>query len=378
MANIPEFKLPDWLNNGEASQIQQRMMEGLPPNIDSTPAGWPWNFTMPTALEIAELMQFRLPLTLRIMHPMWAYGEFLDYHGNSVGLSRKQATGAVGEVAFKGIPGTYVPKGYTVAVPGVKDSPSIPFVTTAEVTLDQDGNGAAGVIADVAGASGNVPANTISIMVPPLSGIKMVTNNERTTGGAETEDEEAFRERIMEVISASNDSYVGNDSDYRRWAMEVSGVGDVIVVPEWKGPLTVKLVIVDSNGEPANDEILNRVYNYIVSPDDRLSRLAPIGANLTVLAPEPREISVEIFGLILESGLQPVLDAFKDDIRTYFREANLEGVVRIVQVSAVLAHAEGVVDFSRLTINGGEVNIELGNDEYPVLIDVIVNTGGGG
>ncbi|MEI3522164.1 MAG: baseplate J/gp47 family protein [Anaerosacchariphilus sp.] len=53
----------------------------------------------------------------------------------------------------------------------------------------------------------------------------------------------------------------------------------------WNGPGTVKLVLVDGNGKPANAKLVQDVYNYIVSPNDRSARLLPTGtAELTCAA----------------------------------------------------------------------------------------------
>lgn len=47
MATIPAFSAPDWLKTETAEQIQARMMESLPPDIDDTEGGFPWDFTIP-------------------------------------------------------------------------------------------------------------------------------------------------------------------------------------------------------------------------------------------------------------------------------------------------------------------------------------------
>ena len=85
-------------------------------------------------------------------------------------------------------------------------------------------------------------------------------------------------------------TYLGNDTDYKRWAKE-AGAGDCIVDPAWKGPGTVRLVLVDGNGQPANKELIDAVFNHIVSPTDRAARLLPTGcAELTCAGtPQPEE-----------------------------------------------------------------------------------------
>ena len=91
MATIPAFSAPDWLKTETAEQIQARMMESLPPDIDDTEGGFPWDFTYPTALEKDELLNFHLVETLKLMFPAWAYGAYLDGHARADGLSRRPA-----------------------------------------------------------------------------------------------------------------------------------------------------------------------------------------------------------------------------------------------------------------------------------------------
>ncbi|WP_379690404.1 baseplate J/gp47 family protein [Mediterraneibacter gnavus] len=50
------------------------------------------------------------------------------------------------------------------------------------------------------------------------------------------------------------------------WAKEVTGIGDCIVIPaNEENPGVVKLVLVDSNGSPANKVLVQAVYDHIVS-----------------------------------------------------------------------------------------------------------------
>ena len=112
----PEFILPSWLNDQDAETVHKRMMEKLPPDIDDTEGGFPWDFTKPTALEKAELLEFFLPETLKIMFPMWAYGYWLDLHAKAAGTKRKAANPAYGKLEITGTPGTEIPAGFRFAV----------------------------------------------------------------------------------------------------------------------------------------------------------------------------------------------------------------------------------------------------------------------
>lgn len=376
--SIPEFIPPSFLSDQDAETIHKRMMENLPPDIDDMENGFPWDFTKPTALEKAEMLEFHLVETLKIMFPMWAYDEWLDYHAKGRGITRKPANAASGELLITGISGTTIPAGFKFAAPATADTPAIEYQTTEKYTIGEDGTVRVQITAVEAGPKGNVPANTVTLMMTPIKGITSITNEANITGGTEVESDDELRNRIMEIDAASEASFVGSDGDYKRWAEEVPGVGTALVTPEWAGPGTVKVVVIDANGQPANAAIIAAVYDNIMSPGDRLQRKAPIGATVTIEAPTAKELNYT-FTLELKAGenQETVLERFKAQLRTYYVEAKKDGVVRYNRVSSILTNTDGVKDFTDLTINGGTVNIDLEEDEYPVT-GIVDPMGGGG
>lgn len=375
--SIPEFIPPSFLSDQDAETIHKRMMENLPPDIDDMENGFPWDFTKPTALEKAEMLEFHLVETLKIMFPMWAYDEWLDYHAKGRGITRKPANAASGELLITGISGTTIPAGFKFAAPATADTPAIEYQTTEKYTIGEDGTVRVQITAVEAGPKGNVPANTVTLMMTPIKGITSITNEANITGGTEVESDDELRNRIMEIDAASEASFVGSDGDYKRWAEEVPGVGTALVMPEWAGPGTVKVVVIDANGQPANTATIAAVYDNIMSPGDRLQRKAPIGATVTIEAPTAKELNYT-FTLELKAGenQETVLERFKAQLRTYYVEAKKEGVVRYNKISSILTNTDGVKDFTGLTINGGTINIVLEEDEYPVT-GTIDPTGGG-
>jgi len=373
---IPEFKAPSFLNDQDAETIHKRMMDELPPDIDDTEGGFPWDFTKPTALEKAEMLEFHLVETLKIMFPMWAEDEWLDYHAKGKGLTRKPANPASGTLLITGVSGTTIPSGFKFAAPAVGDEPAIEYETKEKYTIGEDGTVVIQVTAVEAGTIGNVPAGTVSLMMTPIKGITSITNPAPIIGGTEQESNDELRGRIDEIDAASEASFVGSDGDYVRWAEEVPGVGTALVMPEWAGPGTVKVVVIDANGQPANAAIIAAVYDNIMSPGDRLQRKAPIGATVTVDAPAAKEIDYT-FLLEIEAGetQETVLERFKAQLQTYYIEAKKDGVVRYTRIGSILTNTSGVKDFTGLTVNGDTANIVLEEDEYPVT--GVVDPGGG-
>lgn len=373
----PEFEKPSWLNDQDAETIQRRMMEALPPDIDDTAGGFPYDFTMPTALEKAEMLEFHLMETLKIMFPQWAYSNWLDLHASVNAISRKPANPAYGVIQITGIPGTKIPAGMIFAVPAVGNTPAVEFITEGDATISNGGNVTVGVVAVEAGVKGNVAANTIKIMAMPIKGITDIGNMEATSGGTEAEDDDALRKRIIEVEQSGEINFVGCDADYVRWAMEVAGVGDAFVIANWNPdvPNSVKVVVMDANGDPANEHIIEDVVNHIMSPSDRMARKAPIGAIVTIVPPTPKYITYA-FKATLRSGYtdQMVVQSFTASVKKYYSTAKAENVVQYNQIHAILTATPGVQDFTGLTMNGRTENIVLPDDEYPITKAVVPDT----
>ncbi len=248
------------------------------------------------------------------------------------------------------------------------------------------------------GRVGNVPADAIILMAQPITGIAYVTNSVAVTGGAPEETDDDFRERILEAVRGGI-SWTGCDADYVRWAKEVPGVGQAVTDPEWDDPNlpeqfhwidgfglrrcagAVRLFVIDANGVPANQQILDAVYEYIIHPEDRMERKAPIGATLTVVAPTPLYIDVSAT-VTLEDGhdIDTVMQRFRANLDLYWLAAASEYSLRDVQsgiaknwvkyvyVGAALADTLGIdnYDHTTLLVNGGTADIPIALGEYPV------------
>lgn len=370
MADITQFTPPAWLEDQDAETIHARMMQSLPDDIDDTEGGFPWDFTKPSALEKAELLEFNMMETAKLMHYMFSYGIYLDYHAKGYGMERKGASYATGTVTVEGSPNTVIPAGFLFAVPASGDNAAITFSTLEEVTISTDGTAEIPVQATEAGTTGNVAADTIVIMASPtIVGINRITNEKAITGGAAEEDDESLRQRIQETLESSDASFVGCDADYKRWAKEVEGVGEVIVIPEWDGAGTVKVVVFDANGEPASEKIIEDVLNYIVAPEDRDQRKSPIGATVTIVAPTEIKINVAC-NITFERGANhaTVIQAIKDNLNEYFDQAREAGAIKRNKVGSTIIGTDGVSDYDTLLIEGGKENsIAVAKDEYPVL-----------
>lgn len=372
-----EFVLPEFLQTGtSAEEIHARMMDMLPDDIDKTEAGFPWDFTRPTAMIAAELLQFYLPEVIKLMFPQWSTGQYLDYLAAMAQTERKPANYATAVLKIIGEPGVTIGQGEVFATESENGVPSIEFATLESVEIGSAGKVEVTVQALTPGVDSNVNPGTIVLMSEPIKGITSVTNPKRASGGTAEESDDELRERILEANAQMDVSYVGNNADYKRWAEEVPGIGTAIVVPEWNGPETVKIVCLDANGEAANQTLLTAVYNHIMAPDSPLDRLAPPNTILTVAAPELVNITYS-FTPTLKSGyeLDTVVEDFKQKLESYYKTTAADGEVKYIQVHALLASVTGIDDFENLLMNGDTANIPIDADQYPYTEDI--ETGGG-
>lgn len=361
-----EFTAPDFVEDSSPEEIHERMMQNLPADIDDTPGGFPYDFTMPAAIEKADFIQFYLVRALMIAFPQFAWEEWLDYHGMQVNLTRHPARKASGIILITGEAGTEIEEGTIFCVPATEYTPALEYSTNEECIIGEDGTVSVAVTAVEEGPASNIKANTIAIMDEPVDEITSITNPEEISGGTERESNDDFYDRIAEEYANSR-TYLGNDIDYIRWAKE-AGAGDCIVDACYDGPGTVKLVLVDTNGQPANESLLEDVYNHIVSPEDRTRRLLPTAcAKLTCVAAVSKPVNYICTGLLLSEyvSIPQVVTAFEKLVKDVYREARKEGVLRYNDIRPLVSAVEGVEDFDTFLVNGEMVNIILQSGEYP-------------
>lgn len=362
----PEFRNPDFISGNSEEEIHERMMANLPGDIDDMPGGFPYDFTMPAAIEKSEFINYHMVRALMIAFPQYAWGDWLDLHGQQVHLARHEPKHATGYVEIKGTAGAVIAAGTVFCTPATDNSPALEYASDEDCTIGSDGSCTAAVTAVASGAASNVPANAICIMAKPDKNISSVRNSEPITGGTEREADGDYYDRIAAEYENSM-TYLGNDSDYVRWAKE-AGAGDCIVISAFNGPGTVKLVLIDQNGQPANETLVNAVYDYIVSPDDRTARRLPTACAELFCAPAATiSITYTCTGLSLDetTNMEQVKEDFTRAVREVYDKAKADNVLRYNDIRPLISAISGVKDFDTFTMNGKTINIKLAQDEYP-------------
>lgn len=384
---MAEFKTPEFLQNKSTDNIHKEMLGQLPTDIDTSEGNHVWNLTRPTALVTAEICQFILPEVIKLIFPEWSYGSFLDAHAKTRNISRRAAVAANGFLTITaGDKEITIPAGSLFATASINDEPSVDYETLEEVTIPANESVQVEIQCTQTGIIGNTQAGTIVLVASKLTGVAAVINEAAIMGGTEEEDDETLIGRVEEYDRTQGDSFVGNVSDYRRWATSVDGVGEVTVIPATDDSGLVTIIVTDLNGDPATAGLCENVYNYIMRPDDPPSRLAPVNALLLVKAPDTTPIGVKVI-VELDKGvdIEAVKEAFMAQLALYLPVALDEGEVKLTQVGAVLSAIPGVNDYRELqigakingTITYGTTNIPITNTMLPVINeeDLIMESG---
>lgn len=372
------MELPEFLQNKSTDEIHTQMLDSMPDDIDKSQGQHPYNYTRPTAMIASELCQQTLPEIIKLIFPMYAYGEWLDYHAQMRGISRRPATASSGTLQLTVTKNTNIPVGSQFSTTSVDGQPSVVFETTQGKFNLPEGTTEVPVKCTQTGTVGNVIAGTVIFKLSQLSGVTAVTNPEAITGGTEEEDDDSLRARIVSLDQSQSVSYVGSVADYKRWSLEVPGVGGVTVIPAQDDSGLVTLVITDSNGDPANEEICQNVYDYIMSPADPELRLTAPNVKLSVIPPTITELAISA---TVEVGTGSSLDSIKtgfiEAVQAYLDTARSDGEVRYTQIGKILAGIPGVYDYDVLTLNSGTTNISITNTQLPqVTSDSVLLTQG--
>lgn len=383
---MSEFQTPEFLLNHSTDDIHAQMKTILPADIDISEGSHEWNMTRPTALVMAQMCEFLLPQVIQLILPEWAFGTYLDGHAKGRNLTRRAATAATGEITITGTAGTIIPTGSLFSTAEFNDEPSVDYAAVASATIPASGSVTIDVQCTQTGVIGNTPANTIVLVSSKITGITSVKNPKAITGGTDEETDESLQARIAEYDQSQGDSYVGNPSDYRRWATSVPGVGAATIISAQDDSGLVRIILTDSNGDPATESLCEEVYDYIMQPAAPDKRRAPIGAYLEVSPPDAIKISIKAVVELTEgTTLEFVKSAYAAKLAAYLPMAFEDGEVKYSRVAAALASVEGANDYSGLqigvktgdTVTYGTKNISISEHQLPSISedDLILTAG---
>lgn len=347
-----------------ASEILDKMLSAMPESYQKT-IGFPTYDLLAAVSLRMEGTDTTIDEARQQLDPENLHDSALDrYIYPRSGLERKAATFAHGSLTVTGT-GT-VEQGTLFESGG-----GVQYYATETVAIE--GEGTVPVTCTVDGTAGNLPAHSVTQMPVAVQGIASCDNPEPIGGGyAEESDSEYYARYLLRLRTPATS---GNVYHYQQWALECSGVGHVKVFPRARGAYTVDVVIADSAGQPASEELVQAVQAYIDPDSTGEGRgQAPIGAQCFVSAAAEKKIAIACkVSKSNTAEADSVTAAVKAAVAAYLAETVfVQDYVSYAQIAAAILSADGVVDFEGLAVGGGTSNIAVGERECPVLGEVSI------
>lgn len=322
------------------------------------------------AVDLYDLMEDNYEAT-KIAFISTAYGEWLDLHGENPLINAPRDTGseAVGLVTFT-IP---VVRAMDIIIPEetilVCEENDLEYVTDSEAVI-VPGETSVEVYCTclTVGEDGNCSANTITMIDDDnIDSTVEVNNPEAFTEGRDYEEDDDYRDRLLNAIRVDNFGSIGY---YQELGNNVDGVHDVLLVDD---ETYTRKIIVNGDEKPVSEEVLVNVLREFTRPENIV-----LGHNFIVDSPDYIVLNLQL-DLIVEYEFEE--DLIVDRLHSFFDGgitsdgydfsgcfigetlnetylySCLESLDGIIRASASISGNPS--DLSSLTVNSNEV-IKLG------------------
>ncbi len=328
--------------------IRERMLSNLSNKYDRLPGSWTWETYQAEAIEM-ESLQILLDNGLDQAFAGTADLEHLKVMAfEDRGIVYKEATFASGEVTITGIQGAIITEGDLFA------NELLQYKALETKTIDSTLTTNVKIECTTAGSVGNTVANSIIYFPVSIQGLDTVTNTQEISNGYDEEGRDSLLQRYYNEIRKPATS--GNINHYINWALSVEGVGNVKVKPLWNGNGTVKVVILDSNKQPADQSLITKTSNYIETQ-------RPIGASVTVSTATELDINVNCeIQVTKDYTLDQAKANIQTNIQNYFKENAFEDqTIYYAKIGNIIFNSEGVNNliYNTFTINNAKNDIIL-------------------
>lgn len=320
-----------------------------------------WYVRASSVASVAEGLYQHQGWIVRQIFPDTADAEFLYLHARLRGLTKKAANNASGPATFTGEPGASAAAGL------VFKRDNVSWTTTEDITIGQDAKSSVNAVSSLPGTEGNTTSVISATLTTTPDGFDSTVMVGLMAGGTDEESDAELLARLLEIIRRPPAG--GNKYDYKRWALEVSGVSAAYVYPLRRGLGTVDVVVTSAGGLPSQD-VINRTQAHI---DD----VRPVTAkNTMVIIPAIQTfnvlVRVSLDGITLADARTAIKVALQDD------DLRREPGVAFIrsQAGTLISLISGITDYNIVTpaanispaIDESKVEwLRLGNVEVELL-----------
>ncbi|MDR6883015.1 baseplate J/gp47 family protein [Bacillus sp. 3255] len=325
----------------EITQVLVTNLLGSGKTISDLPNQWVIKSLIIGLREAIYMFVVVLKLVFDQLTASGAQGSKLEEFGYEWGVDRKQATAAIHSVTLKKsspvASNTNVPDYFLLTTTPYGSNPPMQFrvVPGQNKFIPAGGSQVTGVLVQCTevGTSGNVLAGAINLIAQ--AGFDIVSDSTLVTAGADIEDIEVYRSRILE--RKRNPGRGGTVADYKIWAESFEGVASALVLPINRGPGTVDIVITGVEGMPSAS-LITECQEFIdtFTPAD-----LDTGA-IQVIAPTQVNINITLSGCVWAIGYTAATGApiVRAALESYIiSQSNINRVVRVMDIIAVAKEA---------------------------------------
>jgi len=334
--------------------ILSSMLNRVDGIFDKREGGVIYTALAPAAAELAQ-MYVNLDIFARSKWLTTATNQDLDNFAFMFGLERKPSTPA----QVRGLFYNTIWQPMSVAIGSRFSCNAIFYRVQTLISL-----GTYSLIAEVPGPTGNQTGTLLPDVF--IAGLGSATINEILYYGEETENDDSLRERLITKVTNSGQN--GNIAQYLLWAQSFPGIGRAKVFPTAAGYVTVS--IINPAGQPAAQTLIDDFQNYLDPGSTGLGNgEAPIGATVTVITADPLniDISLDLSGTTTEAEITDAINDYLASI-SFVRSS-----VSYFQIAAIISNLPGTNEISNLLINYDIADIQLDDNEVPILNSLGVN-----
>lgn len=364
--------------------IMAECLADAPPDIDLRQGGIYFDAVASACLGLEKYyVDLRHSFNLCMVMSPECTGEYLDRKGWEYNVFRNPATPARYEYIWSGANQPNIGERFF--------SEGLYFI------LRQDEKQLLYLEAETTGIScNNIFAGTPAVPMNNITGLNISQFGKLAEPGSDIESDDSYRERIREKIAGPAEN--GNRQHYKTWCESVPGVGRARIIPLFAGENTVMAVIIDTEGLPAAQSVIDRVQEYIdpmtlghtVEVDGEIipigdglgDGVANIGAHFAAVPPVTVPLNIA-FGAKLQAGftIEQIKESASAAMTKHLKNIALTNILRpetektllrLADVHYILYSLPGLRDYIDLTVNGSASNIELGRQQIAVLGEVTV------
>nr|WP_280927548.1 baseplate J/gp47 family protein [Lactobacillus sp. ESL0703] len=362
----------------------EEMLDAVPDDIDKREDSVIYDAIAPAALVMAQENQ-RMAMIIKETYVRTAEGEFLDYRAQERGTNRYPATQTEVKAKITDSDGNAINNveiGDQFA--SIGETPI--FYTVTQIYDDL-------TVAMTADDPGTTPNGYLGQILPvtPNDELSWAEIIEIIAPARDEETDDHLRARLL----GSDDwiAYGGNIADYLAMTSKITEVGATQVYPVWNGAGTVKLVVLNNDLMPANQDLINKVKN-LIDPTDSEAQgygLAPIDHQVTVTAPTALTVDIATnIQIDSQHSADVVKQQINDQLSEYFKNLRASwnlidpktgrGYAMMIYRSKILSQImqiEGVMNATIPSLNCADSDIKLVFDnntsQLPILGTVTLN-----